>query len=333
MTSNNSLDALAREDSVQPGAFPPLRFTKVQLARKRLRRRYLLVGVLADSIMARLGLAQPVVLVSGFWRSGTTWLQESLATSLDAKTVFEPLSPEALHRNKIISDEAFQDLSFGRLLVRETVDQNDAFWSYLDSAFWGRIGDADSLNCRRSLSESFRRFIIAKEVRMQFNLKAAHDRYGIPIVHIRRHPAAVISSLLHVHWGKMFESVRLSQLLPSRAAELQEFDQDVVSRMSAYWAVTEQFVDQTIAGAPWARIISYEDAVINPTETMSNLCKFLGKEQKKFPSFRTRSASTVDKSASDYVAKPRGWQNTLSEVNIERVRSTVSKLYPEFAFD
>jgi hypothetical protein len=46
-----------------------------------------------DLITGRLGAARPVVFVSGFWRSGTTWMQELLAKSLHAKTVFEPLLP------------------------------------------------------------------------------------------------------------------------------------------------------------------------------------------------------------------------------------------------
>ena len=46
-----------------------------------------------DRGLAALGIARPLLIVSGFWRSGTTWLQECLAESLGAKTVFEPLSP------------------------------------------------------------------------------------------------------------------------------------------------------------------------------------------------------------------------------------------------
>ncbi len=48
-------------------------------------------------------LQGPIVLVSGFWRSGTTWVQECLAESLGAKTIFEPLSPQEPRRRAFLA--------------------------------------------------------------------------------------------------------------------------------------------------------------------------------------------------------------------------------------
>jgi len=333
LKSASALNASVEGASSLQKAFPEPGFTSLVLLRKSLWRRCLLAAVLADSLVASLGRAQPVVLINGFWRSGTTWLQESLAESLSAKTVFEPLSPEGPHRRRVLRAAGIDNLILQHALIHGAAAPNDSLWTYLDDAITGKTGDFATLICRNSLNESWRRLIIAKEVRLHFNLRAAHDRYGLPIVHIRRHPAAVVSSLLNIHWGRMFDTVRLAQLLPDRAAELQTFDQDVISRISAYWAVTERFVDQTIAGAPWAKIISYEEAVATPDKTITHLCNFIGQPQRKFPNFGTASSSSVHKSASDFRPKPARWRDTLSNAEIERIRSTVSQLYPEFAFD
>jgi hypothetical protein len=38
------------------------------------------------------------LLINGFWRSGTTWLQQTLVQALNAKSLFEPFSPAAAAR-------------------------------------------------------------------------------------------------------------------------------------------------------------------------------------------------------------------------------------------
>ena len=38
------------------------------------------------------------LLINGFWRSGTTWLQQTLVEALHAKSLFEPFSPAAGHQ-------------------------------------------------------------------------------------------------------------------------------------------------------------------------------------------------------------------------------------------
>ena len=35
------------------------------------------------------------LLINGFWRSGTTWLQQTFVDAMDAKSLFEPFSPSA----------------------------------------------------------------------------------------------------------------------------------------------------------------------------------------------------------------------------------------------
>ncbi len=59
---------------------------------------------LVDAALGLSGLARPVVLVSGFWRSGTTWLQECLVEGLEAKSIFEPLSPQEPRRRAALHD-------------------------------------------------------------------------------------------------------------------------------------------------------------------------------------------------------------------------------------
>src|SRR5262245_54727605 len=68
------------------------------------------------------------LLLSGFWRSGTTWLQEALRDVLYAKTLFEPLCPLTREMHVVHAQHGLDAKSheFLRLYMpfcaRETVD-------------------------------------------------------------------------------------------------------------------------------------------------------------------------------------------------------------------
>ena len=246
------------------------------------------VALAIDLIAGGLGVAKPIVFVSGFWRSGTTWLQELLAESLRAKTVFEPLCPQnpVWHRHLMAMGVAQWDLK--EAFIPGRADANDPMWTYLDRTFSAAIGSEMSVKCRSAVSELFRRAIIVKDVRLQLNLETIHRRYDVPVVHLRRHPCAVTSSLMSARWPWSFDAVRLPSLLaplvddlrdedlPS-IADLEPFDGDTVSRIAAFWAITECLAERRVRNRPWAVILPYEDAVLDPVGTIHDLCKLIGR--------------------------------------------------------
>lgn len=282
-----------------------------------------------DWMLAWMRLAEPVVLVSGFWRSGTTWLQECLAESLGAKTIFEPLSPLDAARRAQITAWFSGDEDAMQAFVPADLPDNDPTWALLKGAVTGRYGSNFLLSCRRDVAESRRRRIVAKDVRLQFNLPAVHRRFGIPVIHIRRHPCAVVASLLAADWHWSFDRVRLSDLMPEAAQIPREFDLDALSRIATCWALTERQVARDMHDEPWAQLVTYEEMVDRPSNTLAALCQWMGHRQERTGVFGRPSAS-VD--PAEFAASGPGrrdrWRKSLSIHQVTRVQTIVDELHP-----
>lgn len=291
-----------------------------------------------DWMLARLGWARPIVLVSGFWRSGTTWLQECLAESLGAKTIFEPLSPMEPKRRAMTESLFPDDEDALQAFIPASCPDDRTFWTFLDATCTGVYGSRFLLSCRRTVRESFRTGIVVKDVRLQCNLDAFHRRYGVPVVHLRRHPCAVVASLLGANWHWDFGRLRLaamrSAFLPAtagRPALLQAFDTDALSRIAAVWALSERHVAQALRGRPWARILTYEDLLADPAARLAALCRDLHLVQVHTASFSQPSATIhPDEFAAWSRTAPDRWRQLLSAFNIARVQAIVGALYPEW---
>lgn len=199
------------------------------------------------------------LVVSGFARSGTTWLQQSLAAVLNAKTVFEPfhhLAPSAapIHAALDIADKSihFRELCFPYCGEPRLPDGPlfDAFSRSLRSVVPGfavRI-------LRSGLEESLRSRVVVKTVRGQLCLLAAQNTFSMPVVHIYRDPRAVLASIRMTDWGWLYDHLSLAgQLLEIDDGrvdyfgkwrdEILEYDrQDTLTRVVAYWAMTERFL-------------------------------------------------------------------------------------------
>ena len=286
-----------------------------------------------DWMLSGLGLSRPTLLVSGFLRSGTTWLQEGLAESLRAKTVFEPLSPLEPRRRAVLA-RAFSgrpDAMHGTIPGPWSAD--DPVWGLLALACRGGLGSRFSMTCRRGRRESFSRRIVVKDVRLQFNLVAFHERFGTPVLHVSRHPCAVVASLLRARWGWSFDGFSLDETLPHspevwnrqvlrRDEVVARCDGDAISRIAALWAVTERFVALTLDGHPWARRATYEDCVADPQGSFSDLTRWLGTAVGPRPHLARPSA----------LSHPAGGAgDTLSDRNAASIMAIADTVHPGWA--
>lgn len=289
------------------------------------------VAQAVDRGVASLGMSRPTLAVSGFWRSGTTWVQECFAESLGAKTVFEPLSPMEPRRRAMLghgsaSEDALQAFVPGP-------DQDPAFWAYLTAAVHGRRGSRFSLSCRRRLRESFRTRIVVKDVRLHCNLRAVHERLEVPVVHVRRHPCAVAASLRTARWHWSFERVSLLDMALPHADPglLRAWDADGLSRLAAFWALHEKEAASALHGQPWAREMTYETIVQAPQEEIAAACQGLGLPMVRPASWHRPSAS-IDPTAFARVTTRRSdfWHDVLTRSEIERIEHVASAIYPDW---
>lgn len=296
-----------------------------------------------DKALAIAGVARPVLLVSGFWRSGTTWLQESLAIALGAKTIFEPLAPmEPGIRQALAARFGNMNEDILQAAIPGPLAFDDPLWRDLDRAVFGRNATAYLLSCRRDAAESLRSKIVVKDVRLQANLAAAYHRYGLPAVHVRRHPCATVASLIAADWHWSFERAPLETLLPRLGAALDPslrvlalgFDTDRLSRIAAFWAVTERIAEAYLAQMPWGALLSYERFAAEPEAALAAICARLDFRVTSRVDFNQPSASVHPDAFAAYAAAPaERWRGLLSPQQRDRVLTIADALHPGWRFD
>lgn len=295
-----------------------------------------------DWACARLWTPRSVALITGFWRSGTTWLQQLLADAVRAKTVFEPLSPRNPAYMDFLRAQAFSTYDAAEAFMPDLdrVQVAEQLWSYLDDAFRGFCSGHFSLLCRQGVSESLRRRVVVKCVRAAWSQQALHARYGVPIVHVRRHPCAVVASMVNARtWQWSFDNVRLAEVLHpvERGATAawssrqlpERYDQDGVSRIAAYWALTESYVESCLRGQPWALTIDYERAVLDPCATIDSLAAFIGcSTVGGVDAARESPVTELNRWGLDGSTRASTWKSVLAPAQVDHILDIVAEIFP-----
>ena len=276
-----------------------------------------------DVCMSLGGICRPSIIVNGFWRSGTTWLQEVLAEATLAKTIFEPLSPqerlraEAMRQLYDVNTESLQAI-FPR------ADEGPSLWPWLDDTFHGKVSTDWTISLRCSVKESLRRRAVVKLVRGHFLLLDIHKRYQLPVIHVRRNPLAVASSLLRANWDWSFSHISVAKIFD--LPELERFDQEALTRIACCWAITERHVARQYAGAPWLRLVRYEDLREHPQLEFSSILQSIGMRKRQQPDVARPSASSTGPNA----ANAKGEGNKLTPEQEQKAWHVIDSLFPEY---
>lgn len=286
--------------------------------------------------------AQTLV-ISGFWRSGTTWLEEALREILNAKTLFEPLCPLAIDCQQVhghcgVNDRSFEFLRLFLPFCQSPTLDGHPLKTLFARALTGRAAGAWIRRFRKTLDESLRPRLVVKFVRAQLCLRAARNTFRMPVLHIHRDPRAVIASVRKTRWHWLFDHLNLQEQLldiqDGRAGyfgqwrdAIQEYDRGTpVERIAAYWCLTEKFVQENFADNPQRFFcVSYERLVQERETIFARVLAALGLRpwQEEF-SVLYRDSTTTSKRQRGASVKKRvgGWRKSLSlreATQIERV--------------
>ncbi|WGV98436.1 sulfotransferase [Vibrio sp. YMD68] len=289
-----------------------------------------------DHLIARTNDTTPI-LISGFWRSGTTWVQEVLAQSIGAKTLFEPLDPSSflpLHDGCPVESSAhiplFQD-------VFNTEDLR-----LLDLSFSGISPKRSGFNylCRRSLSESLRKKVVIKLVRGQFLIPFLADRYALStVLHISRHPMAVAYSMLRTNWKWHIKDVDFGQIyakesqleLPHTQREifgtLLSFRNETPERkIAALWALSERFAyeQEHVKG------FKYESLLQNPISGFTEIANTIN--QPIIADIKSDKATVVsesDRTNIDMSTRLNSWQTKLTAQQQSDIKAVLMEIWPD----
>ena len=272
------------------------------------------------------------IILSGFWRSGTTWLQTALANAWDAKTIFEPLEPSSLM--PLYLDRSNE---FGAFIPLNTNDFSPSDWRFLDAAFKGISPRRSGFNylCRDSVMDAVKPRVVIKFVRSQFLLAQLKIRYRpIATVHISRHPFAVLQSLKKTSWKWNFSEVRFRDFY-SNASDISEEmcwdlerlisldDAQAELKAAAFWAITEKHVRKVSD----VNFLVYEEIIGDPEGTLRGLFQLCGLSQPSEVEFSKDSPVTeFDRIGSTVNDRLYSWKR---EMNKDE-RAVISKTMREF---
>jgi len=290
------------------------------------------------------------VVVSGFWRSGTTWLEEALAEILQAKTIFEPfhfLVPAAKQLFKYCGvakkSESFREL-FIPYCGERTLEMNPLLHHYYDCALRAGLAGKAVRVLRKNPSESHRTRVVVKFTRGQFTLRAGHNTFAMPIIHVYRDPRAVVASAKMTDWYWLFDHLNLKEQLldipDGRAAcfsqwqkEIGEYDRDKVSKIAAYWAITEKFLQDGFANSG-SRIVfvSYEKLCREP-EFIQHILGRLNVQKPWNGNFQTMNGDSFSTSeqrrGASSAERISGWRKALSSAET----ATIESIARHFGFE
>lgn len=251
---------------------------------------------------------QRQILINGFWRSGTTWLQESLEHMLQARSVFEPLnyhgvevynSPRrfSLKRSLPEFSPPRYDYSFANLFMPyapESLAVRPQTRRVVDAALRGQLVMRMYGHRRKSLQDCLALTVVTKFTRAAMCLSAIARDFGVPIVHVHRDPRAVIASIQSLDGGHFaddsFNQLSLvDQLLRVQdgrhhyfrqwQSDIEAIDQtSATGRIAAYFCLTERCLEETVKFSPSAKrvMIRYEDLVMSQHKVFQELITALG---------------------------------------------------------
>ena len=275
------------------------------------------------------------LLVNGFWRSGTTWLQQTLVDALGAKSLFEPFSPAAghqwdqlAHQVSEASRNVYMPLSANCLTPRDRIKLHLALKGV------GTHGYTHFL--RNSGAPAWPKDLVVKFTQLGFVLDEVADSQHAPIIHIRRNPAAVYASFKETDWSWRFADVRLKQNYSlqdyakgtaeyERADTLLRFDQSPVHRLAALWSLSERAAQRSIISGR-AHLVRYEDIVGEGPGILNRLQI----SSVNIASNDTASpVTTLGRESLSVTQRLNDWKSRLTRSEIDCIRSVSQELFPD----
>mgnify|MGYP003649712064 CR=1 FL=1 len=275
------------------------------------------------------------LLVNGFWRSGTTWLQQTLVDAMDAKSLFEPFSPAAGHQwdqlGRPVSEASrnvYMPLSDNCLTPRDRIKLHLALRGV------GTHGYTHFL--RHSGNRAWSRALVVKFTQLGFVLDEVADTHHVPIIHIRRNPAAIYASFKETDWSWRFEDVRFKQTYSlqdftkgtaeyERADTLLRFDKSPVHRLAALWSLSERAAQQSIISGK-AHLVRYEDIVGQGPGILNRLnissVNIASNDTASPVTNSGRETLTVTERLND-------WKKRLTRSEIDCIKSVSKDLFPD----
>lgn len=285
------------------------------------------------------------LVISGFMRSGTTWLQEAAAEVLNGKSVFEPLGspelPDGMYSTLLPAETDWNYRHVFMPYAERDFNHYPQLKLYLEQSLRGRVGGHWVYRSRRRLSESLRSRVILKEVRAQLCLHAIQETFQVPILHVYRDPRAIIASLNKAQWDKLYHTMSLrAHFLEPRDGRAEFFEAwrddieqidalSVPERIAAYWSLTECYVEHCRANLGTRIImVGYEECFRDSATCMSAILDDLHRKPVHVDEAvinRDSRTTIAERRGTSFDARVYSWKKDLSPHEIDAITAVVER--------
>lgn len=290
------------------------------------------------------------LVINGFWRSGTTWLQETAAELLDAKTVFEPFNLPSQNILKCLSEiqpkrRDFQFINALMPYIPERFEEGTALHSIIQQSLKGQLRGRSWH--RRSLEECARSKVVVKFTRGSLCAYAVANTFSPPILHLVRDPRAVITSIKHLQNGQWaegtFNDFSLRELLlhvddgrseyfKSQASNIEAIDKTTdYGRLAGYYCLTEKYLEEKFKSYAGAfKVARYEDLITASLPAVLQLLVDLGLNPNASQSIETTRPSSTDWGKSGWDQKVSksdrllGWKAQIKDYERDLIEDVVA---------
>ncbi len=295
----------------------------------------------------RVNTAETVV-INGFWRSGTTWLQELVAEGLNAKRVFEPLQARCGYIQKAVQGIALPDPGYAYIngfmpYATTAHTPSPAMKALLHQAQKGILTNPFVLRDQALLDpgRAFKNRVVVKYVKGALSLKYLKDTYQCPVIHIYRDPRAVISSIkARKNWAEgAFEDFSLTNHLlnvnDGRADYFSRYSDDIraidkagdFERLTGYYFLTEKFIEDSFGGDS-LHYVRFEELARNPDLEFQKIAGYLNCDDIKVPDFKKPSSTAYVPDSTKKMETSKvtsGWAGKLGEAQLQTIEDIAAR--------
>jgi hypothetical protein len=264
--------------------------------------------------------SKDAIILVGSGRSGTTWIQNSLAKNTKHQPIFEPLNPNFIEpaRKLLATTPMNEPLVYSPYL---RADDDYPYWyEFLNNFLSGNIRNYWTDKQNFSL---FPRGYIIKLIRANLMLGYLIKNFKPRLIYIMRHPCAVVSSRLKLKWqvslsGLYTQPKLLEDYLTPFLSDIEK-ETNPIGIHAIWWAIENYVALKELQGNEYF-FVHYEDVCLNPREWFSGIEDWLGlvtNRKEDVPIFHQ-----ADKDHQDKTMRTRlnSWK---TEMSPEQIRLTL----------
>lgn len=215
------------------------------------------------------------ILLSGPGRSGTTWIADVIASAAGVQQIFEPLLFNP-HVYELTGWAPPSIETYLRLYYLRPDGDYPGWYTLLNRILMGRYRTYLTDTERTSF---FPKRYLVKEVRANLMLGYIYDHFQPSLIHIMRHPCAVIASRMRLNWQVDLDELLnqeelVADYLTDWVGAIESVKADPVASHAIWWAVESAVAARDLATRPHYPVF-YEDLLLEPQVQLKALLEWL----------------------------------------------------------